>query len=101
MTIEELKKEVSRTNELELTQQDNMLDLKNEYYETEIKFDESFLRDKKFTDILKLSHQGRNVEHITRVTGYFSKIENWNKGKKAEFSDRYRTKNCQVDNIST
>ena len=96
MTIDELKKEVSRTNELELTQQKNMLILKNKYYETEIRFDESFIKDKKFTDILKLSHQGRNVEHITRVTGYFSKVENWNKGKKSEFSDRYRTKGGQI-----
>lgn len=96
MTIYELTREVNRTNELELTQQENMLILKNKYYGTEIRFDESFIKDKKFIDILKLSHQGRNVEHITRVTGYFSKVENWNKGKKAEFSNRYRTKGGQI-----
>lgn len=37
------------------------------------------------------THQGRNVEHITRVTGYFSKVSGWNKGKVAELVDRYRT----------
>jgi len=29
-----------------------------------------------------------NVEIITRVTGYFSKVGGWNKGKLAELKDR-------------
>ncbi len=29
-----------------------------------------------------------NVEHITRVTGFFSKVNSWNKGKIAELRDR-------------
>ncbi len=29
-----------------------------------------------------------NVEHITRVTGFFSKVGSWNKGKIAELRDR-------------
>jgi len=33
-----------------------------------------------------------NIDHITRVTGYFSKISGWNKGKKAELKDRFRSK---------
>jgi len=33
---------------------------------------------------------GRNVDHITRITGYFSKVSGWNKGKRGELSDRYR-----------
>ena len=35
--------------------------------------------------------QGRDVDHITRVTGYFSRTSGWNKGKKAELADRHRT----------
>jgi len=27
---------------------------------------------------------------MTRVTGFFSKVESWNKGKIAELRDRYR-----------
>uniref|UniRef100_A0A7C4XJP9 Anaerobic ribonucleoside-triphosphate reductase n=1 Tax=candidate division WOR-3 bacterium TaxID=2052148 RepID=A0A7C4XJP9_UNCW3 len=30
------------------------------------------------------------IDHITRVTGYFSKVSGWNKGKKAELKDRHR-----------
>lgn len=33
-----------------------------------------------------------NVEHITRVTGFFSKVASWNKGKVAELKDRNRNK---------
>jgi len=32
-----------------------------------------------------------NIEHITRVTGYFTKISQWNRGKKAELRDRIRS----------
>ena len=35
--------------------------------------------------------QGKNVDHITRVTGYFSKVSGFNKGKQAELKDRHRT----------
>lgn len=31
------------------------------------------------------------IDHITRVTGYFSKVSGWNKGKKAELRDRFRS----------
>ncbi|MBU0629367.1 MAG: anaerobic ribonucleoside-triphosphate reductase [Candidatus Margulisbacteria bacterium] len=33
---------------------------------------------------------GRNVDQITRITGYFSKVSGWNKGKKGELVDRQR-----------
>jgi anaerobic ribonucleoside-triphosphate reductase len=29
-----------------------------------------------------------NIERMTRVTGFFSKVEGWNKGKVAELRDR-------------
>ncbi|KPJ69001.1 ribonucleoside-triphosphate reductase [candidate division WOR-1 bacterium DG_54_3] len=34
--------------------------------------------------------QSENVEGITRITGYFSKVSGWNKGKLAELKDRHR-----------
>ena len=30
------------------------------------------------------------VEGITRITGYFTKVSSWNKGKRGELNDRYR-----------
>ena len=34
--------------------------------------------------------QGKDVDHITRVTGYFSRTSGWNKGKAGELKDRHR-----------
>jgi ribonucleoside-triphosphate reductase len=31
-----------------------------------------------------------NVDGITRITGYFTKISSWNKGKRGELKDRFR-----------
>lgn len=36
--------------------------------------------------------QGKDVDHITRVTGYFSRTSGWNKGKAGELKDRHRSK---------
>ena len=41
--------------------------------------------------ICKLANAGWNCKHITRVTGYFSYTEGWNKGKVQELNDRNRT----------
>ncbi len=39
------------------------------------------------------SHCGStNVYGISRVVGYFSRIDNWNRSKQAEFSDRQKGK---------
>ncbi|OGC03454.1 anaerobic ribonucleoside-triphosphate reductase [candidate division WOR-1 bacterium RIFOXYA12_FULL_43_27] len=37
------------------------------------------------------SCSSENIEGITRITGYFSKINGWNKGKSGELKDRFRT----------
>jgi hypothetical protein len=34
--------------------------------------------------------QGKNIHHITRIVGYYSRIENWNKSKKGELKDRHK-----------
>lgn len=35
-------------------------------------------------------HQGRDVYHVARIVGYFSRIENWNKSKLGELNDRHK-----------
>ncbi len=35
------------------------------------------------------------VDHITRVTGYFSRVSSWNAGKRQELKDRYKAKTIQ------
>ncbi len=36
--------------------------------------------------------QGRNVSQVTRVVGYFSKVNNWNQSKIGELKDRHEGK---------
>ena len=36
----------------------------------------------------------RHTEGITRITGYFTRISSWNKGKVGELRDRYRNSGC-------
>lgn len=33
---------------------------------------------------------GKPIMHISRITGYYQVVENWNKGKQQEFFDRKR-----------
>ena len=35
--------------------------------------------------------QSQQVEGITRITGYFSKVSGWNKGKLAELRERHKS----------
>ena len=65
--------------------------VENRDFQTKTFFSEEAISAKDLTQLLVATHQGRNIEHITRVTGYFSKVGGWNKGKVAELVDRHRT----------
>ncbi len=60
-------------------------------FQTRTFFSEEKISVNELNRLLVATHHGRNVEHITRVTGFFSKVSGWNKGKVAELKDRYRT----------
>ncbi len=42
-------------------------------------------------ELLREINRGLDVEQITRITGYFTKVSQWNKGKRGELKDRIRT----------
>jgi len=65
--------------------------VENKSFQTKTFFPEETISAKDLAPLLVATHQGRNIEHITRVTGYFSKVSGWNKGKVAELVDRHRT----------
>ncbi len=58
---------------------------------TETFFTDDGIEARNLEQLIFCTHQGKHVEQITRVTGYFSKVKNWNKGKLAELKDRRRT----------
>jgi len=41
-------------------------------------------------ELMNHINRGLEVEHITRITGYFTKVSQWNKGKRGELKDRRR-----------
>ena len=56
---------------------------------TETVLHEPKLRLNKTVDVPTCGHCGsKNVYGITRVVGYFSRINNWNGSKQAELKDR-------------
>ena len=65
--------------------------VENKSFQTKTFFSGETISAKELPQLLVATHQGRNIEHITRVTGYFSKVSGWNKGKVAELKDRART----------
>jgi hypothetical protein len=52
------------------------------------------------TEVSKSPGRGFNVKHITRVTGYFSYVENWNPAKRQELKDRHRTDGKEINHFA-
>ena len=64
--------------------------VKNTDYNTETFFSHTAIEKGEIHDLIAATHHGRNVENITRVTGFFSKTQGWNKGKTGELKERNR-----------
>jgi hypothetical protein len=48
------------------------------------------LEDVTSQELLKIVINGRDVLHMTRVVGYYSRTQNWNKSKLGELKDRHK-----------
>ena len=64
--------------------------VRNKMYDAETHYTEKAIAGHDLSTLIVYSRQGRNVENITRVTGFFSKVGSWNKGKTGELNDRHR-----------
>lgn len=64
--------------------------VKNNQFETETHFSDKAIQDNDLNFLIAKTHHGKNVDHITRVTGFFSKTSSWNKGKLGELKERHR-----------
>ena len=62
----------------------------SEKYDTVAHFNLEAIQKKEWPELNKHIVQGRNVHHITRIVGYFSRVENWNKSKLGELKDRHK-----------
>lgn len=70
---------------------ENGIGINNKRFDTKIHITDEAIEKHDLDALLKATHCGRNVEAITRVTGFFSKVSAWNKGKIAELYDRHRS----------
>ena len=66
--------------------------VRNKIYNTLTFFSDLAISREELGTLIKETHQGKNIDQITRVTGYFSKVGGWNKGKVAELKDRARVR---------
>ncbi|MHA1285826.1 MAG: anaerobic ribonucleoside-triphosphate reductase [Candidatus Thorarchaeota archaeon] len=64
--------------------------VKNIRFDTETHFSWDAVEESELESLLRTTSHGKNVEQMTRVTGYFSKVGAWNKGKTAELKERSR-----------
>lgn len=61
----------------------------SEKYDTVTHFTPESIKNNDWPVLNKQIIQGRNVYQITRIVGYFSRVENWNKSKLGELKDRH------------
>jgi hypothetical protein len=71
----------------------NYLYIKSKHWDTCIRLNLDKLDEWNEMLIQKELIQGRNVVKMTRVTGFFSNIDQWNPGKRGELKDRFRVSN--------
>lgn len=62
----------------------------NTVFDTETHFSWDAIDRHEWDFLYHQTHQGKNIEQMTRVTGYYSKISLVNKGKRGEIRDRHR-----------
>jgi hypothetical protein len=94
MTLEELNAFLEKNPEVQWAQDDaGNLYLRHSSFDKEhekLKIEPGALEKLTPEKLEQVLIGGRNVEHITRVTGYFSRVSGWNKGKRGELVDRNR-----------
>jgi hypothetical protein len=69
---------------------DNEIVIKHDALETKIKLSAIGIEKATPQVLVEQLTKGTNVDHITRVTGYFGKTSGFNKGKIGELKDRYK-----------
>jgi hypothetical protein len=68
----------------------NGIFVKNNQFETVTHFTMDAVEKNDLNALLNQTTHGKNVEQITRVTGFSSKVQSWNKGKRGELKERHR-----------
>ena len=91
MELAELQRMIAGKDEMTYQMDDKGILIENSRFATLTHATFAAVESNTAATILGSTVQGKNVDHITRVTGYFSRTSGWNKGKTAELRDRHRS----------
>lgn len=84
-------KEIKKLDGYEVSETEGGYVIRNNNFQTKTTLTKAEADKLNLKELIKITNQGKNIEHITRVTGYFSKTKSWNKGKIAELEQRFRS----------
>ena len=91
MELQELKDKLAGEKQaFDFTEEDGGLYIRNKRHDTKIHVSYEGIEKHDWQVIKAQTVCGRDIQHITRVTGYFTIVEGWNKGKMGELADRHR-----------
>ena len=92
MELQELKDKLSAEKHIyDFTEEGGDVIIRNKKFGTKIRCSAEAVAKHDWAAIKSQTVGGRDVNHITRVTGYFTIVEGWNKGKLGELKDRYHS----------
>lgn len=92
MELQELKSILSRDPATyEFSEEDGGIYITNKRFRTKIHVSYEAVANNDWVSIKQATVCGKDVQHITRVTGYFTIVEGWNKGKIGELRDRHHS----------
>lgn len=91
MSVDELTTWLDANDDWDYEKTDDGLLIRNRAFETATHCTWKAIETNPLETITAACTQGRDVDHVTRVTGYFSKVSGWNKGKTGELKDRHRS----------
>lgn len=89
MTKEELLEKLDKQTWL-VDDRGDTLFVVHRHYKTKHEVDCNKIKNYDWLKIKYALIAGHDVDQITRVCGYFSKVKSWNNGKQAELLDRHR-----------
>lgn len=64
--------------------------VRDSYRNTYAHFSEDAIEKNNWETLKTQIYQGKDIYHVSRIVGYFSRIENWNKSKLGELKDRQK-----------
>jgi anaerobic ribonucleoside-triphosphate reductase len=92
MRLDELKSWLEAQDEWDYQLDDKGIIIRNERFQTLTHATFEAVEANTLEVLTASCSQGKDVDHITRVTGYFSRTSGWNKGKAGELKDRHRVR---------